>query len=400
MLLEAGKVAHGATGHNAGQIVSYFERPFASLVEEFGIDMACRAQASIDSAWDILNKIQQDAKLKTPFWRFVGYAGCIDLDQILTHLKDSFLKTKGGLLTERIYISVEHIRVSDIPREYEGLYHMVPQEYILSLLDTDNPAYVGVLCYDKGCMNSAAFSEEIAGYLLAQYPERFSLVEETLVNRVVLKKENAVLETALHHVQVDRVILCTNGFEHITIINENGLDINTLFHHRVEGKIGYMAAFLESKPQSPAAISYFAEPGSDPEAAYFYLTRRPYQLDDETEQTLLSVGGPEKNLNEQNKYISHAPFDESEFQKIKNFVQKNVHGYTPDTERELFLWHGLMGYTPNLVRLIGTEPRNPVLMYNLGCNGIGILPSLYGAQRIADIVSQKDIEVSIFDPKE
>jgi glycine/D-amino acid oxidase-like deaminating enzyme len=59
-----------------------------------------------------------------------------------------------------------------------------------------------------------------------------------------------------------------------------------------------------------------------------------------------------------------------------------------------------MGYTPNLVRLIGTEPRNPVLMYNLGCNGIGILPSLYGAQRIADIVSQKDIEVSIFDPKE
>jgi len=33
LLLEADRVAHGATGHNAGQAVSYFGRPFPHLVD-------------------------------------------------------------------------------------------------------------------------------------------------------------------------------------------------------------------------------------------------------------------------------------------------------------------------------------------------------------------------------
>lgn len=40
--------------------------------------------------------------------------------------------------------------------------------------------------------------------------------------------------------------------------------------------------------------------------------------------------------------------------------------------------HGLMGYTKNTLRLIGPDPFNTVLMYNLGCNGVGILPSIHG----------------------
>src|SRR3989338_7230787 len=47
-VIEAGKVAHGATGHNAGQIVSYFERQFSELVKEFGLPMAARGQDAID----------------------------------------------------------------------------------------------------------------------------------------------------------------------------------------------------------------------------------------------------------------------------------------------------------------------------------------------------------------
>jgi glycine/D-amino acid oxidase-like deaminating enzyme len=39
-LLESYKIAHGATGHNAGQIVPYFEKPFIEIVEDYGITMA------------------------------------------------------------------------------------------------------------------------------------------------------------------------------------------------------------------------------------------------------------------------------------------------------------------------------------------------------------------------
>ena len=63
----------------------------------------------------------------------------------------------------------------------------------------------------------------------------------------------------------------------------------------------------------------------------------------------------------------------------------------------VFTWHGLMGCTKNGVRLIGPEPKNPALLYNLGCNGVGILPSLYGGRQIARHLSGEKTEKSIFD---
>ena len=61
-------------------------------------------------------------------------------------------------------------------------------------------------------------------------------------------------------------------------------------------------------------------------------------------------------------------------------------------------WHGLMGYTRSRLRMIGAEPRNPVLLYNLGCNGVGFMPSIYGGQRIARMLAGDDLGPSIFDP--
>jgi glycine/D-amino acid oxidase-like deaminating enzyme len=59
-----------------------------------------------------------------------------------------------------------------------------------------------------------------------------------------------------------------------------------------------------------------------------------------------------------------------------------------------------LGYTTSGIRLIGKEPNNPRLLYNVGCNGIGIMPSIYGAKRISQILNGIDLPVSIFDPKE
>ena len=39
------------------------------------------------------------------------------------------------------------------------------------------------------------------------------------------------------------------------------------------------------------------------------------------------------------------------------------------------------------------------LFYNLGCNGIGILPSIAGSFRIAKLINNEVLEESIFDPK-
>ena len=51
------------------------------------------------------------------------------------------------------------------------------------------------------------------------------------------------------------------------------------------------------------------------------------------------------------------------------------------------------------MRQVGAEPRNPVLLYNLGCNGVGLLPSIHGGQRVARIVAGERLAPSLFDPR-
>lgn len=46
-LLEGKKIARGATGHNAGQVVLYFERPFQEIVRDYGLERAIDGQKSL-----------------------------------------------------------------------------------------------------------------------------------------------------------------------------------------------------------------------------------------------------------------------------------------------------------------------------------------------------------------
>lgn len=42
--LETGRIADGASGYNAGQLVTYFEKPIGALVDDYGVDLALEAQ--------------------------------------------------------------------------------------------------------------------------------------------------------------------------------------------------------------------------------------------------------------------------------------------------------------------------------------------------------------------
>ena len=74
-------------------------------------------------------------------------------------------------------IAEESDVLSKIPKEYEGLYTIMPAKDILELLETENTIYVAAISGRKGCMNSASFSEEVVGSLLSNYPDRFFLFE-------------------------------------------------------------------------------------------------------------------------------------------------------------------------------------------------------------------------------
>ncbi len=388
VIIEKGKLASGATGHNAGQVVSYFERSFADMVQEYGIEKTAYAWKAVENAWTQLDEMYTTAKLDIPFSRFTGHDGFISLDQVLHYLEDNRLRREAGMNIENIRVAVEAGLA--IPEKYKSLYDLRPQKEILAILETENTDFIASFSYQKGVVNSALFCQEVMVYLLQRYPDRLSLYEHTQINKIVLKHDHALLDAIEHTIDTQKVILCTNGFESLTIINEGGLEIDAKFHHTVTGRVGYMSGYFEKMNKQPIAISYYS--GNVP---YYYLTRRPFEKD----KNLISVGGPEIILEDRKDYIREYEYPDEAQEDIDRFIKST---YDKDPNKKIdfsFTWHGLMGYTPNKVRRVGFEPKNHVLMYNLGCNGVGILPSVYGGERISKLLNGTENEKTIFDPE-
>ncbi len=403
IVIEAGKVAHGATGHNAGQVVSYFERPFSDIIKEFGEDMAVAGLADIESAWDLIELIYAESGIKVPLSQFTGYAGCTTINQILQHLKNNIYRIKAHLPRGPVIIDQAIVAKKLIPDQYKGMYETASPAKIADLLATDKKGYVAALGSRKGCLNSAHFTEDLFMHLLEKYPERFQIFENTPADIVRLHKNNAEIISGAHTITTNRVILCTNGFEKFKIENMHGININKEFHHMVQGSIGYMAAYRDNGAKPATAISYLPTKHSDTNSKildatpYYYLTRRTHYTGIEIEPGLIAIGGPEKRIDNTTSYSNSHPFPDEALAEIETFLRTTYRHTPPKKINYAFLWHGLMGYTPNGIRRVGADPHNPVLLYNLGCNGIGILPSIAGGERISKILRGDILPPSIFD---
>ena len=405
ILVEKGKLASGATGHNAGQMVAHFERTFDELSKEFSLSAMVDAQKSIEQGWKIFDDMYTECKLEIPFHTFDGHIGYSRIDQLVLDLKDSRLKKQGGLKPYRIQVS-ELVANDPQLAEFTDLFEVVPQFEVLRELETECQDFIAVETDRRGVVNSALFCEKVIEHLLKVYAERFSFFENTDIKKVVLHADRVLLDAGSATIESARVVLCTNGFEHLKIFNESGLDVDSKFHHDIQGTIGYMSAYLEKHDKSPSANSYFTQeppkPGQDTIEPYYYLTRRPYDYGTGVERkahNLISIGGPERNLEDRKEYIAEYEYPERYAQQIDAFIKK-VYETDPGKRIDyIFTWHGLMGYTRTKVRIIGFEPKNNRLMYNVGCNGIGILPSLFGGWKIGELCKGVTFNPQVFDPQ-
>jgi glycine/D-amino acid oxidase-like deaminating enzyme len=406
VLIEAGKVAHGATGHNAGQITSYFETPFSELVRRYGVSLAREAQHAIDEdARLLIESILVEANLDIPNSQFIGYDGFVREDQIVYELNELRVMEEAGLRIRPLLVSKEWLAEHPLPVRYASFYTAVAHQEILSVLESRDPRYIAAKPYLSGCMNSALFTEELVGFLLATYKDRFSLYEYTPASEVIVRDAEVTIVAGIHAITAQHVVLCTNGFENIRLQSTHGTDIDTAFHHSVEGVIGYMAAYREKTGRPPYAGIYSSlskeeqavmSDSVDLAEPYIYVTRRPFDIEGDMEKkNLVSIGGPDRRLPSAGMYDATSEFPEDMRTMLHSFAHTTLYDEPHAFE---FLWHGLMGYTKSGVRLIGHEPLAPRLLYNLGCNGVGLLTSVYGADRVARLLNGETFAPSIFDP--
>lgn len=417
-VIDCSLVGHGASGHNAGQLTTYFERPLSDIASQFGVQLTCEAQRDVESAWLELDRIKEEVGLKTPIYKFTGYAGMTQLSQVLLRLADNMIRYDGGIPIEKMLIAEDFEFLKDIPTVFSHLYEITSKQNIKKMLETDNDDYVAMLVYPKGATNSAKICEELTEVMLEKYSSRFKVYEKTPANAIILERKSVLTEILLNKNEMTsdnntpdftilskKIILCTNGFEGFKIVNNAGDDIDTKFHHEVNGRINFMSAYLDSLEKDPVAISYFPKKSSieAPKDTitgeqYFYITRRPH-MHDGVEMGLISTGGPERILQEGELYNRNDLCEMWAERDVDNFLKENYKKYPGEKVEYHFCWHGLLGYTTTGLRLIGEEPLNRNLIYNLGCNGVGIMPSIFGAKRISEIMLGVKQDPSIFDPR-
>lgn len=417
-VIDCNLVGHGASGHNAGQLTTYFERPLSDIASQFGVQLTCEAQKDVESAWLELDRIKEEVALKTPIYKFTGYAGMTQLSQVLLRLADNMIRYDGGIPIEKMLIAEDFAYLKDIPTVFSHLYEITSKENIKKMLETENDDYVAMLVYPKGATNSAKICEELTEFMLENYTSRFKIFEKTPANTITLERKSVLTEIVLNKnemvnteskpdftIMSKKIILCTNGFEGFKIINKAGDNIDTKFHHEVHGRVNYMSAYLDSLEMDTVAISYFPKNSSigAPKDTitgeqYFYITRRPH-MHNGVEMGLISTGGPERILKEGETYNRNDLCEMWAERDIDKFLKENYKKHPGEKVEYHFCWHGLLGYTTTGLRLIGEEPLNRNLIYNLGCNGVGIMPSIFGAKRIAQIALGIKQQPSIFDPR-
>lgn len=405
ILIEGHRIAHGATGHNAGQVVAEFERSLLSLVHEYGMKKAITGLGLVQEAWDLLNEIMSETKMEIPFKEFIGYAGYTELDHFVKELESELIKSQQGLVSFPALISRESGWMTQIPKKFHGICTEIEESLTSELLEVKNRGYKAIIPEKKATLNSALFSEKLALWCLEEFKGRAQIYEGSFVQGVELVSEGAIIITNQAKILCEEVVLCTNGFERFYIRDKEGLAIDTKFHHLIEGVVGYMTGFLTKNIIAPMANKYFEKSLSGEEKrssedglyskAYFYVTKRAFGTNEDSTH-LLAIGGPEIDLAERELYFSE--FDVPAERKTES-VEFSKRNFSMDGFEDAFFWHGLMGYTRTGVRVVGREPNDPRLMYNLGCNGVGILPSIMGGKKIARHINNEEMEDTIFDPK-
>ena len=175
LLIERDRVARGATGRNAGQLTTYFERPLYDIADEFGADMAIDGQRAFDDAHDLLDLMAAESGATVRIDRFTGHMGMFSLNHLQVHLRNNLLRRQGGLREEACVVSEDAEFLDQIPAEFASYYTVVQQSRIRELLETDDDRYRAVLSDRKGCVNSGQLVQQVLAYLERRVPGPTSL---------------------------------------------------------------------------------------------------------------------------------------------------------------------------------------------------------------------------------
>jgi glycine/D-amino acid oxidase-like deaminating enzyme len=271
-----------------------------------------------------------------------------------------------------------------IPKELLPIVELVSHDALLMTLKTIDTSYVAATVrtspFKGKRMNSAKFCYKLLAYLTKQFPDRFSVYEETEIAKIQLHESYSLLEYGGGKVKAQELILCTNAYHHFSIWDQRHQRPFTKLQERVLPRIGYVAAFSSSSSER-YALGFVNKNGPFQQVPFWYFSNASDPGQDPHHACV--IGGPEFDLEDEGSQEWIKSRGEASLELIRRFLSTTF-AKTPNTFP--FFWHGWMGYTSAGLRWVGPDEDHPHLWYNLACNGIGIVPAITGGQKIAALM--------------
>jgi len=396
LLVEKDHIASGATGHNAGLAVAHIEKPLTELVKEFGVREAKNAFEEVFHGWRLLLDIIQKIGIHDDFMLITQTARGFTSIHLLIQALHQEKISQGMDYAKSRYFVVESFK-EQIPEEFHVDLQFVSKEAILETLKCFDQSYIGVSVpadfLPLARINSALLCYRILSHLEEQFSDRVSVCENTEITHIHIYSSHVELETKRAKLTAKDIVLCTNGYKNFIIVDqERKLKLEKI-HNSIETREGYLVGFTDSNVEI-YGTAFFDDREEFQDVPYFYLSHAPIVRNAKT--SLVVLGGPEFTV------LNEGLIEETMQKNAKNcmeiykkFLKDTYHITKEDFE---YFWGGVMGYTKTGLRWVGKDPHYSNLWYNLGCNGIGIVPAIAGAEKIAQLMNGKELPPSIFDP--
>ncbi len=409
-ILEWNKIAHGATGHNGGHACMWIEKPFNKIVEKYGIDLTLQGYKDTISWFEKLQEMVYAINKTDLLTICPEYTGYSTIKQIVDKLQTDYVKELHKDLYECILISDKYKNDPIIDPKYYDIISFVPVKKINEIMESKEQKYIGAVWNKAGVMNSALFCQEVLRHLWSVYHDRLKIYEQTKANSIHEKVDAVDINVHNHEhqeytIKAKQAILCTNGYKNIEIYTDTAEKYS--LWKKVQPFISYISGYTENPIQESISLIYYQNPNelktatSNSESEnYFYLTRREFYTNThKNKETLICIGWPESAIEWSIDYIPQQPQPERAHQQMDSFLQQTFKKYPNQKLEYKYRRHGLMWYTSTYLRMIWPDKKVPRIMYNLWCNGQGIVLSVFWWWKISQFLLGHVSEDSIFDPE-
>jgi len=369
-LLEKNRIGQGSSGRNAGQGLAVLERSFADLIKDHDGEYIA----------DILNQLESGHMHLRELCREVGHrpepiegevwTGLSGIDEVNGALIELELRQRFKAPLQSLVVAEEIVGRLRIHSSIKDLVSTEKARWLQEVLRTKDD-YLAAFSSPVSLVNSGKLCQSVARYLMREHFGRIAIFEGSAVERIdggpgpkAWLRRNTASARA--------VVLCTNGYP-LPRISSGALQKSTA---QLKQYLASMVAYEPADGRRPGAFIYYHEDGDPREEPYFYFTRRPFEV---TGKDLVAVGGPQ--LQVVGDLDQEAELPEGVYGRIDEFVDRS--SLDPLRNSKARCWNGLMGYTSDGLRLVGPDPEVKGLWYNLGCNGVGLLPSLVSGRKVA-----------------